>query len=127
MSAQALDKIIARRQRGIKIRENDAFFRAGRILTVLSAKGSAVSYAFSDGSKRKQPRQEFLARKLTRIGIKSGKTPSNLDIASAIFKSKSFGKRAKVDLINGLLKKSSGEEKVQISSLLQAAKDINDG
>ena len=127
MSAQNLDKLIARRQRGLKIRENDAFFRSGRILTIESATTPSISYVFSDGSKKKQDRQEFLSRKLTRIGIKSGETPTNADIAAAILKSKAFKKRVKIDLISGLVKKSTGAEKAAISQMLIAVKDSQDG
>ena len=49
MSALTLDKKIARRQRGIKLRKGDAFVRSGRLLRILSAEGAKIEYEFSDG------------------------------------------------------------------------------
>jgi hypothetical protein len=118
MSAQKLDKILARRQRGVRLRKDDAFFRSGRILRIIEAGSTEVKYEFADGAKRTQSRQDFLSRALSRIKIKRGRTPTNLEIAASISRSKSFPTRAKIDLLRGLIKKSSGAEKVEIAMVL---------
>ena len=122
MSAQTLEKKIARRQRGIRIRDNDAFVRAGRIVRIVSAGRSEVSYRFADGEDPSQSRQDVLSRHLTRIPIKRGETPSNSDLAKSIGRSKSFSKREKISLLRGLQKKSSGVDRDEVSLILKSVR-----
>ena len=126
MSAQSIDKAIARRQRGVRLRGNDAFFRAGRLLVIKSASGSSIEYQFSDGREVTQTKQEFLSRDLTRVSVKKGETPTNSSIASSIARSKSFSKREKMSLLRGLVKASSGQEKSDISSILSDVRSTPD-
>ena len=124
MSALSIDKKIARRQRGIKLRPNDAFFRAGRLLVVSSASGSTVEYQFADGRSVSQTRQEFLSRDLTRVPVKKGDAPTNLSMAKSISRSKNFSKREKMSLLRGLIRASSGDEKMEISSILSDVRSL---
>tara|TARA_Y100001937_G_C7083940_1_gene314386 strand:+ start:686 stop:1078 length:393 start_codon:yes stop_codon:yes gene_type:complete len=118
MSALSIDKKIARRQRGIRLRPNDAFFRAGRLLVINSASGPTVEYQFADGRSVSQTKQEFLSRDLTRVSVKKGESPTNLSMAISISRSKNFSKREKMSLLRGLVKSSSGQEKIDISAIL---------
>ena len=126
MSALTLDKKIARKQRGVRLRKGDAFVRSGRLLRILSAEGAKIEYEFSDGRSVSEERQQFLSRALSRVSLRRGDTPTNASMAASIVRSKVIKRRAKLSLLRGLVKNSSGAEKSEIESMLSAIRSRPD-
>lgn len=118
MPADKINSLIARAQRGFKLKKGDAFLRGDRVAIIKDINGSDVSVEYAGGKSDTVERKHFLSRKIYRITVKKGEPPTTVSIASNAARTKNIPKRAKLSLLRGLAKNSTGDDKREIEDLI---------